>query len=64
VRVPPGDPEALAAALTALLSDAPRRAALGAAGRAWVLAQATPDAVAAAFEPLVERALAHRQARP
>ncbi|MFI5327665.1 MAG: glycosyltransferase, partial [Candidatus Rokuibacteriota bacterium] len=31
--VAPGDPDALAAAVAALLADAPRRAALGAAGR-------------------------------
>jgi glycosyltransferase involved in cell wall biosynthesis len=44
--VPEGDAAALAAALTALLADPARRAALGAAARARVLACYTPAAVA------------------
>jgi len=44
VTVPPGDAAALAAALTALLDDPARAAALGAAGRARVRAEFTLDA--------------------
>lgn len=41
VLVPPGDPAALAAAVAALVADPDRRARLGAAGRATVLARHT-----------------------
>jgi phosphatidylinositol alpha-1,6-mannosyltransferase len=36
ILVPAADPQALTAAISRLLADAPLRAAMGAAGRAWV----------------------------
>ncbi|RIK92696.1 MAG: glycosyl transferase family 1 [Proteobacteria bacterium] len=53
--VPPEDPDALACALAALLSDAPRRAALGAAGRARVAAELSSERMAARYVDLYER---------
>jgi glycosyltransferase involved in cell wall biosynthesis len=50
VTVPPGDTAALTRALVDLLADADRRAALGAAGRAWWAENATPDAVHATLQ--------------
>jgi rhamnosyl/mannosyltransferase len=47
ITVPPGDSRALAAALTALLDDPARAAALGAAGQARVRAEFTHDAARA-----------------
>jgi glycosyltransferase involved in cell wall biosynthesis len=44
VLVPPGDPEALATAVTALVRDEARRSRLGAAGRELVVARHTWDA--------------------
>ena len=55
VAVAPDDPDALHAALVELLADAPRRAAMGAAGRAWVEQHASPAAAAAAYEALFRR---------
>lgn len=52
VVVPPGDPAALAHALTALATDADRRRALGEAGRARVLADYALPAVAARYASL------------
>jgi glycosyltransferase involved in cell wall biosynthesis len=52
VVVPPGDPAALAEALTALAADPDRRRALGAAGRARVLADYALPAVAARYAAL------------
>ncbi len=49
VFTPPEDGAALAAALRALADDPARRAALGASGRAWVLAHATREAIAARY---------------
>ncbi|MET9775637.1 glycosyltransferase [Streptomyces sp. NPDC006367] len=55
--VPPGDPAALAGALTGLLGDAPLRAALGSRGRAHVLARHdvrhTAAAVVAVYRDLL-----------
>ncbi len=55
VAVAPDDPDALHAALVELLADAPRRAAMGAAGRAWVEQHASPAAAADAYEALFRR---------
>lgn len=57
--VPPGDPEALAAAIERLLADAPERRRLGRAGRDAVGAYSY-EAMLAAFD----RALAAARARP
>ena len=53
VAVPPGDADAFAAALRALIDDPDRRAALGAAGRAWVEREASPAAVGRAYARLL-----------
>ena len=55
--VPPGDPEALAAAMSRLAGDAALRARLGAAGQAHALATYTPDAVRSALLEIYARAL-------
>ncbi len=47
VLVPPGDPDALAAAIAALADDPARRRALGDAGRAAWEARCTPEAIGA-----------------
>lgn len=52
VVVPPGDPAALADALTGLAADPERRRALGAAGRARVLAEYALPAIAARYAAL------------
>ncbi|MFM9108349.1 MAG: glycosyltransferase [Chloroflexota bacterium] len=43
VLTPPGEPEALAGTLAELLADPARRERIGAAGRAWVVANRTID---------------------
>jgi colanic acid biosynthesis glycosyl transferase WcaI len=53
VAVPPGDPDALEAALTSVLDDPARAAAMGAAGRAWAEREASPAAVGAAYDQLL-----------
>ena len=58
--VPEGEPAPLAAALAGLLGDAPRRRALGAAGRARAVAHLTWDAVAARYREGYAAALAER----
>jgi colanic acid biosynthesis glycosyl transferase WcaI len=65
VAVPPDDAAAFDAGLRQLLADPAGAAAMGAAGRAWVLGAASPRAVAIAYEQLI-RSLgsAHRSARP
>jgi glycosyltransferase involved in cell wall biosynthesis len=59
VLVPPGDPRALAAAVTALLGDAGRRTRSGSAGRARALAEfpieRLVDETAALYDALLER---------
>jgi phosphatidyl-myo-inositol dimannoside synthase len=60
VLVSERDPSALAGAIRALVADAPRRAALGAAGRAWVEARFGWAATAARFEAAYDRALAFK----
>jgi len=47
VLVPPGDPGAIAGAIEALASNPDRRAAIGAWGRAAVLAEASPETIGA-----------------
>ncbi len=59
--LPAGDASSLAAAVTALHGDPARRAALGAAGAAWVAARCAPDVVAAAYERVYDRVLARRR---
>ena len=58
VLVPPGDPPALAAAISSLLDDAAARARLGAAGRARVLERftwrATAEGTVACYRALLE----------
>ena len=58
--VPERDPAALAAAIGGLLADPARRARLGAAGRAAVMARFGWEAAAAAFESAYDRALAFK----
>jgi colanic acid biosynthesis glycosyl transferase WcaI len=53
IAVGPDDLEAFCAALAAMLADSAGTAAMGAAGRAWVLGAASPGAVAIAYEQLV-----------
>ncbi len=50
--VPPQDPDALAAALQAVLGKPAHAQAMGDAGRAWALREATLDAMAARYERL------------
>jgi len=56
--VPPGDVEALAGALRALLADPARRAAFGAAGRGRVRDRFSEEKLVASTEALYERLLA------
>lgn len=58
--VPPGQPDALAAAIVALLDDAPERTRLGAAGRARVAQHFDVRAMAGALDDLYARLLAER----
>lgn len=55
--VPPGDPPALAAALLGLLDDEPRRQAMAAAGRTWLLRHGTFQAMAERYLRLYEHGL-------
>ncbi|MEV8530484.1 glycosyltransferase [Streptomyces sp. NPDC051211] len=60
--VPPGDPEALAAAVSALLADPARRLSCGAAGRQRVLSRYSWASVAEATEAVYRSVLAARPA--
>jgi colanic acid biosynthesis glycosyl transferase WcaI len=60
LAVPPDDPEAFSAAVTALLDDPARARAMGAAGRAFVERWASPAVVAGQYEALFEELGAHR----
>ena len=60
LQVPPRDPDALAAALLALLRDPARRAAMGAANRATVASDFEWDRVIDRLEALYARVLAAR----
>ncbi|HRC45734.1 MAG TPA: glycosyltransferase family 4 protein [Ilumatobacteraceae bacterium] len=53
LAVPPDDPAAFVTALRQLLAEPAAAAAMGAAGREWVLGAASPRAVAIAYEQLV-----------
>ncbi|HEX9794814.1 MAG TPA: glycosyltransferase family 4 protein [Planctomycetota bacterium] len=62
--VPPGDPDAIAAALRTLLGDGALRRRMGAAGRAFVEERADRNACIAGLEELYDHACAGRAARP
>jgi len=51
-------PQALAAAMSALLADAPRRRAMGEAGRRWVFEHLTEAAIIGQYADLYRRAVA------
>jgi len=53
IAVPPDDPSAFTSALQSLLSDPERCADVGAAGRAWVEREASPEAVGRAYDVLL-----------
>lgn len=53
VTVAPGDAPALIAAIRGLVEDPRRAARLGEAGRRWVVAEASPAAVGAAYDQLM-----------
>jgi len=53
IAVAPDDPAAFADGLRILLADPAAAAAMGAAGRAWVLGAASPRAVAVSYERLI-----------
>jgi colanic acid biosynthesis glycosyl transferase WcaI len=53
VSVAPDDPDAFVAAVAGLVDDLPAAAAMGRRGRAWVVAAASPAAVAGAYERLL-----------
>jgi colanic acid biosynthesis glycosyl transferase WcaI len=55
LAIAPDDPDALRDAIVELLADDARRAAMGAAGRAWVEANASVGAAAGAYEALFRR---------
>ena len=63
VHVPPRDPGALAAALRELLADAPRRAALGAAGRERARRLYDFDRIAAATREVYDQVVPDRRRR-
>jgi colanic acid biosynthesis glycosyl transferase WcaI len=54
VAVPPEDAESLTKALRRLLEDPERRREMGAAGRNWIEAWASPAAIAESYEKLFE----------
>jgi glycosyltransferase involved in cell wall biosynthesis len=58
VAFPPGDESALTDAVASLLSDEPRRAAMGAAGRALMQQRYAWDAIAARLVGIYESAAA------
>ncbi len=61
--VPPGDPDALAAALIRALDDPPAAARLGRAARDWVREHASLGRMANAYEAVYRRFLAEASAR-
>ncbi len=60
IAVPPGEPAAFVHALRELLADEIARERMGAAGRAWVEAHASPRAAALAYEQVFRRVAAPR----
>jgi colanic acid biosynthesis glycosyl transferase WcaI len=62
IAVAPGDAAAFVAALRSLLADPARASAMGEAGRAWAVREASPAAVGVAYDRLV-RAVAGRRRR-
>jgi colanic acid biosynthesis glycosyl transferase WcaI len=60
VAVAPDDPDAFAAAVGALVDDPEQAAAMGRRGRDWVVASASPQAVASSYESLI-RSLSRRK---
>jgi glycosyltransferase involved in cell wall biosynthesis len=59
IAAPPGDAAGLADALRALAADAPRRRAMGAAGRALAAQNFDARAIGARLVPLIEAAACH-----
>lgn len=59
----PEDPRAIADAVIALADDPAKRAEMGARGRAWVLANATRDALARRYLDVLRAAIDRRAAR-
>ena len=57
VTVPPDDPVALVEAITALLADEPRRAAMGEAARALALEKYAWSDIARRLEGIYEKAI-------
>ena len=55
IVVEPDDPAAFVAAVRQLVDDPDGAAAMGRRGRAWVVAAASPAAVARAYEDLTRR---------
>jgi colanic acid biosynthesis glycosyl transferase WcaI len=55
VAVPPDDPGAFIAAIRSLVDDPAVRERMGASGRRWVVAEASPVAVGIAYEALLAR---------
>ena len=60
LAVAPDDADAFVAACTRLLDDPDTAAAMGRRGRDWVIAAASPQAVAASYETLI-RSIGRRQ---
>lgn len=54
IAVPPDDANSFIAALRALVDDPDRCGRLGRAGRAWVEREASPEAVGAAYDTLID----------
>lgn len=59
--IPPRDPQALASAIVQLLKDPDRRRAMGQAGQARLMAEASPEVVARQTVSVYEQAISDRQ---
>ena len=64
LAVPPDDIDAFVAAIRSVVDDTDRAAAMGAAGRAWAVAEASPSAVGAAYERVLRLVGTRRRGRP